>query len=72
MNIDGAATTLAKSLGWEPDGKRRPDRPKQTWRRVVLKPMKTAVINSWNEAANFKQKGDLLCLQLPPQRSRQP
>ena len=71
MNIDRAATTLAVSLGWEPDGKRRPGRPKQTWRKVILKLMKTAGISSWNEAAklaldreSWKQKGDLLCLQL--------
>ena len=62
---------MAVSLGWEPEGKRRPGRPKQTWRRVVLKRMKTAGINSWNEAAelakdreSWKLKGDLLCLPL--------
>ena len=62
---------MAVSLGWEPEGKRRPGRPKQTWRRVVLKRMKSAGINSWNEAAelakdreSWKQKRELLCLPL--------
>ena len=31
---------MAVSLGREPEGKRRPGRPKQVWRRVVLKRMK--------------------------------
>ena len=65
-----------KYLGWEPEGKRRTGRPKHTWRRVVAKRMKTAGINSWNEAAElakdrescWKQKGDLLCLPLPATR----
>mgnify|MGYP001793343007 FL=1 len=67
---------MAVSLGWEPEGKRRPGRPKHTWRRVVVKRMKTAGINNWNEAAElakdrescWKQKGDLLCLPLPATR----
>ena len=58
------------------EGKRRPGRPKHTWRRVFVKRMKTAGINSWNEAAElakdrescWKQKGDSLCLPLPATR----
>ena len=64
-------SAMAVSLGWEPEGRRRPGRPKQTWRRVVLKKLKTTGIRSWNEAAElakdrerWKQKGDLLCLPL--------
>ena len=53
MNIDRAATTLAVSLGRDPEGKRRPGRPKQTWQRVVLKRVKTTGINSWNEAVEL-------------------
>ena len=62
---------MAVSLGWESEGKSRHGRPKRTWRRKVVKRMKTAGINSWNEAAelakdreSWNQKGDLLCLPL--------
>ena len=66
-------SAMAVSLGWEPEGRRRPGRPKQTWRRVMLKKLKTTGIRSWNEAAElakdrerWKQKGDMLCLPLRP------
>ena len=41
------------SLGWAPEGKRRPGRPKQTWRRVVLKQMQKIGVKSWGEAGEL-------------------
>ena len=49
---------MAVSLGWEPEGRRRPGRPKQTWRRVVLKKLKTTGIRSTNEAAELAKDSE--------------
>ena len=64
-------SAMAVSLGWEPQGRRKPGHPQQTWRRVVLKKMKSSGMKSWNEAAKlakdremWKQKGDLLRMPL--------
>ena len=66
-------SAMEVSVGSEPDGHKKPGFPKQTWRRVVLKKLKTTGIRSWNEAAElakdrerWKQKGDMLCLPLRP------
>ena len=47
----GAPTEV--SLGWAPEGKRRPGRPKQTWRRAMLKQLTTSGVKSWSEAAEL-------------------
>ena len=47
----GAPTEV--SLGWAPEGKRRPGRPKQTWRRAMLKRLTTSGVKSWSEAAEL-------------------
>ena len=44
---------MAVSLGWAPEGKRLPERPKETWRRVVMKRLKTVGVKTWNEAADI-------------------
>ena len=44
-------SAMAVILGWEPEGRIRLGRSKQTWRKVVLKQMKTSGIRSWNAAA---------------------
>ena len=43
-------SAMEVSLGWEPEGHRRPGQLKQTWQRVLLKKLKTTGIRSWNEA----------------------
>ena len=47
----GAPTQV--SLGWAPEGKRRPGRPKQTWRQAMLKRLTTSDVKSWNETAEL-------------------
>lgn len=39
------------ALSWAPEGKRRPDRPRETWRRTVEKERGTLEFKSWSEAA---------------------
>ena len=58
MAISGAHlrrkdSSMAVSLGWAPEGKRLPGRPKETWRRVVMKRLKTVGVKTWNEAADI-------------------
>ena len=40
----------AVALGWTPEGRRRPGRPKTTWRRMVENERKAAGWNSWSVA----------------------
>jgi len=56
------------ALEWRPEGKRRPGRPKTTWRRMVEDERKTAGWQSWanvrNLAANcsgWKENVKALC-----------
>lgn len=39
------------ALSWAPEGKRRPGRPRETWRRTVEKERGTLEFKSWSEAA---------------------
>ena len=39
------------AITWKPDGKRRPGRPKTTWRRMVEKEMKLMGLNPWESMA---------------------
>ena len=50
----GAPTEV--SLGWAPEGKRRPGRPKQTWRQAMLKRLTTSGVKSWNKAAELAKR----------------
>lgn len=39
------------ALSWAPEGRRRPGRPRETWRRTVEKERGTLEFKSWSEAA---------------------
>ena len=48
------------SLSWEPDGTRRRGRPRDTWRRLILKRLKTAIgTPSWSTAAALAKDREL-------------
>ena len=38
------------AITWKPDGRRKPGRPKTTWRRMVEKEMKSMGMNTWEDA----------------------
>ena len=39
------------ALTWEPDGRRKRGRPRETWRKTIQKEMREKRLRSWTEAA---------------------
>lgn len=65
-------STMAVSLGWVPEDKRKPGRLKETWTQVGAKQLKQTGVNTWNEAAEIAKnerrgkRRESCCCYMPP------
>ena len=52
-------TSHAKiAISWPPDGKRKRDRPKETWRRTIERERKDLVFQTWTDATKVAKERD--------------